>query len=203
MSENIDKIIYVNLDKRSDRLEEISNELKRYNLYDKAERFSAIYHPSGTVGCGKSHLNILKMAKEKKYKNILILEDDFYFVVSKDEFESNLRLFFENVKKFDVCMFSYNLKKSEPCEYSFLLKVVEGQTSSGYLVNENYYDSLINLYEEAIPLLESTGIHWIYANDQIWKKLQMIDTWYCFRNRLGKQRDGFSDISQTYTNYDC
>lgn len=203
MSENIDKIIYVNLDKRSDRLEEISNELKRYKLYDKAKRFSAIYHPSGTVGCGKSHLNILKMAKEKKYKNILILEDDFYFVVSKDEFESNLRLFFENVKKFDVCMFSYNLKKSDPCEYSFLLKVVEGQTSSGYLVNENYYDSLINLYEEAIPLLESTGIHWIYANDQIWKKLQIIDTWYCFRNRLGKQRDGFSDISQTYTNYDC
>ena len=100
-------------------------------------------------------------------------------------------------------MFSYNLQKTEPCEYSFLLRVLEGQTASGYLVNEKYYDTLINLYEEAIPLLESTGIHWIYANDQIWKKLQTLDTWYCFRNRLGKQRDGFSDNSKTYTSYDC
>lgn len=93
MSENIDKIIYINLDKRIDKLEEINNELKNYNLYDKAERFSAVYHSSGTVGCGKSHLSVLKMAKERKYKNILILEDDFYFVVSKDELECNLRLF--------------------------------------------------------------------------------------------------------------
>jgi glycosyl transferase family 25 len=202
MSENIDKIIYINLDKRIDKLEEVNNELKSYNLYDKAERFSAIYHSSGIVGCGKSHLNVLKLAKERKYKNILILEDDFYFVVSKDELEYNLRLFFENVKKFDVCMFSYHLQKTEPCEYSFLLRVLEGQTASGYLVNENYYDTLINLYEEAIPLLESTGIHWIYANDQIWKKLQALDTWYCFRNRLGKQRDGFSDNSQMYVKCD-
>ena len=32
MSENIDKIIYINLDKRVDRLEEIQNELKSYKV---------------------------------------------------------------------------------------------------------------------------------------------------------------------------
>ncbi len=143
------------------------------------------------------------MAKERKYKNILILEDDFYFVVSKDEFETNLKLFFENIKEFDVCMISYDAQKSEPSKYPFLLKLLEGQTASGYIVNQNYYDALINLYEEAIPLLEKTGQHWIYANDQIWKKLQAVDTWYCFTNRLGKQRYGFSDNSQMYIEYNC
>lgn len=203
MSENIDRIIYINLDKRTDRLEQIQSELKVFNLEEKAERFSAIYHPFGIVGCGKSHLSVLKLAKERKYKNVLILEDDFYFVVSKDEFETYLQLFFTNVKEYDVCMFSYNANKSEPSKYTFLLRLLDGQTASGYLVNEKYYDTLINLYEKAIPLLESTGQHWIYANDQIWKQLQVVDTWYCFTNRLGKQRHGFSDNSQCYREYDC
>jgi len=203
MSENIDRIIYINLDKRTDRLEQIVDEFKKFNLEDKAERFPAIYHPCGIVGCGRSHLAVLKLAKERKYKNVLILEDDFHFVVSKDEFETNLKLFFENVKKYDVCMFSYNANHSKASEYTFLLRLLEGQTASGYLVNENYYDTLINLYEDAVPLLESTGQHWIYANDQIWKKLQAVDTWYCFKNRLGKQRYGFSDNSQSYMEYDC
>jgi len=203
MSENIDRIIYINLDKRIDRLQQINDEFKRFNLEDKTERFPAIYHPSGTVGCGKSHLAVLKLAKERKYKNVLILEDDFHFVVSKDDFEYNLKLFFENVKEYDVCLISYNLNKAESCEFPFLLKLLDGQTASGYLVNQNYYDALINLYEKAIPLLESTGQHWIYANDQIWKQLQAIDNWYCFKTRLGKQKAGFSDNSQTYVDYNC
>lgn len=204
MSENIERIIYINLDKRKDRLEEINNEIKNFDLEDKTERFPAIYHSSGIVGCGNSHLNVLKLARDRKYKNILILEDDFYFVVSKEEFESNLKLFFDNVKDYDVCMISYYANRTEEVkEYPFLLKVVEAQTASGYLVNERYYDSLIELYEKAMPLLESTGRHWIYANDQIWKQLQVVDKWYCFKTRLGKQRAGFSDNSQNYCEYDC
>lgn len=202
MSENIDRIIFINLDKRTDRLEIICDEFKKFNLEDKVERFPAIYH-QGAVGCAKSHLAVLKLAKERKYKNVLILEDDFYFVVSKEEFESNLKLFFENVKEYDVCLFSYNLNKTESCKFPFLLKLLDCQTASGYLVNQHYYDTLINLYEKAIPLLESTGQHWIYANDQIWKQLQPIDNWYCFTTRLGKQRAGFSDNSQTYVDYNC
>ena len=121
MSENIERIIFINLDKRTDRLEQINDEFKRFNLEDKAERFPAIYHPSGTVGCGKSHLAVLKLAKERKYKNVLILEDDFHFVVSKDDFEYNLKQFFENVKEYDVCLFSYNLNKNGYLEGSDLL----------------------------------------------------------------------------------
>ena len=86
MSENIDKIFYINLDKRTDRREEIEQELSNYEL--NAERYAGIYTPhSGIVGCGYSHLNVLKLAKERGYKNVLILEDDFQFVVSKEEFE--------------------------------------------------------------------------------------------------------------------
>jgi glycosyl transferase family 25 len=93
MSHNIDKIFYINLEKRKDRREEIEKELDTFGL--NYERFEAIETPGfGILGCGISHLSVLKLAKERKYKNILILEDDFTFIVSKEEFEKSLNLFF-------------------------------------------------------------------------------------------------------------
>ena len=86
MSKNISKVIYINLNKRTDRKEDIVKELDSFNL--DYERFEAIETPGfGIVGCGLSHLSVLKIAKERKYENILILEDDFTFLVSKEEFE--------------------------------------------------------------------------------------------------------------------
>ena len=57
MSENIDKIIYINLNKRIDRRAEIEQELNAFNL--PFERFEAIATPGfGILGCGQSHLAV-------------------------------------------------------------------------------------------------------------------------------------------------
>ena len=82
-------------------------------------------------------------------------------------------------------------------------KILENQTASGYIVNNKYYDKLINLYEYAMPLLAQTRSHWIYANDQIWKKLQEKDNWYYFIKRIGKQQDGYSDNTERFEKYNC
>jgi GR25 family glycosyltransferase involved in LPS biosynthesis len=202
MSHNIGKIIYINLNKRTDRRAEIEEELNHFDL--KYERFEAIETPGfGIHGCGLSHLQVLKHAKEQGYKNILILEDDFQFLVTKEEFEKNLTQFFELDLNFDVCMLSYNLQETQNTEHDFLLKVLEAQTASGYIVNSNYYDKLIELYEWALPLLERTKVHWVYANDVVWKKYQKEDLWYCFKTRIGKQRDGFSDNAECFVSYSC
>ena len=195
MSSNIDKIFYINLNKRIDRREEIEKELTDYDLKDKAERYEAIYTPhSGIVGCGYSHLNVLKLAKERNYKNVLILEDDFMFIVSKEEFEESLNAFFETTPDYDVCMISYIVQKGEEIPGNTLVgKVIDGQTASGYIVSNHYLDVLIQLYEWAIPLLDQTNEHWNYANDHVWKRLQPNDNWYYMLKRLGKQRDGYSD----------
>lgn len=193
MSNYIDKIFYINLDKRIDRREEIENELKQKGL--EGERYSAMYTPhSGIVGCGYSHLNVLKLAKERGYKNVLILEDDFEFVVSKEIMEDSLRTFFESPIEYDVCMISYIVQKgTEVPEYPFVRKILDGQTASGYIVNHHYLDVLIKLYEWAIPLLERTNEHWNYANDLVWKRLQPEGNWYYFTERLGRQRTSYSD----------
>ena len=211
MSDNIDRIIYINLDYREDRKEEIEREIDKMDLNEKTERFRGIrVVDQGILGCTKSHLAVLKLAKERGYKNVLILEDDFEFVVSKEEFESELTTFFESGIDYDVCMLSYLLKEETETETETeetetndqnVKKVLEAQTASGYLVNAKYYDTIIGLYEWAWPLLESTKAHWLYANDQCWKTLQKKDNWYYFANRLGKQRASYSDNSMTYMDY--
>ena len=204
----IDKVIYVNLESRKDRREEIETELNNYNI--DYERFNAIATPDfGIIGCTQSHLEIFKMAKEKGYKNILIFEDDFMFVVSKEKLEEQIDLLFNyknssnvmssNTCQFDICMLSYNLIKSETCnDYPFLKKVLEVQTTAGYIINESMYDKLIDLYTWTIPLLTNTKRHWIYALDQIWKLVQPISKWYCFDLRLGKQRPSYSDLGNKW-----
>jgi len=204
MSQNIPRIFYINLDKRTDRRQEIEKELEQFNLLDKAERFQAFYTPDqGILGCTQSHLAVIKLAKERNYPNVLILEDDFYFIISKDEFEHELNEFFNNNIIFDVCMISYHLQQSQPTPYPFIQKVIEGQTASGYIVHNSFYDKIINLYEEAIPLLQQTGEHWHYANDQVWKRLQPNANWYALTTRCGRQRPGFSDNSGQYQEQEC
>jgi glycosyl transferase family 25 len=201
MSHHIDKIFYINLDKRTDRREEIEADLVKYNL--EAERFSGIYHDPGIVGCGKSHLAVMKLAKERGYKNVLILEDDFTFLMPKEELEQALDTFFTSGMEYDVCMLCCNIvhyEEEQPTPY--LRRIIEASNASAYIINGNYLDKIIELYEWALPLLEETGMHWVYANDQVWKSLQKTDKWFVFHPRLGKQKSGYSDNAKRFMDYD-
>ena len=202
MSHNIDKIFYINLDKRTDRREEIEKELETFEL--PYERFPAFYNQMGIAGCTKSHLSVIKLAKERGYKNILIFEDDFMFLISKEELEEQLTEFFNLNINYDICMLAFDHQK-EPIninnEINVVKRIVETQSASAYIVNQNYYDVLIKLYERALPLLIETGHHWIYANDQVWKSLQKTDIWLSFNKRLGRQRPSFSDNAQCFMDY--
>ena len=194
----IDKVIYINLEHRKDRKEEIETELNSMNI--EYERFNAISNPDfGIVGCTQSHLEIFKMAKEKRYKNILIFEDDFKFIVSKHIFEAQIELLYQSQVKFDICMLGYRLLKSRPChDFPFLQKAIDVDTTSCYIINDSMYDILIDLYEWTIPLLIDTHKHWIYALDQIWKILQPIRKWYIFNTRIGIQRPSYSDLRKQW-----
>jgi len=201
MADKIDKIFYINLDRRTDRRDLIEMDLAKIGL--DAERFPGIPFEPGIVGCGKSHLAVIKMAKERGYKNVLILEDDFTFLVSKEELDVALEKFFSNIKEYDVCMFCcQNMVEVPTRPYHFLSRLVEANNASAYLINGAYLDTLIQLYEDALPLLERTCEHWNYANDQVWKTLQRKDKWFCFQPRLGKQRSGYSDNAKAFMDYE-
>lgn len=209
--ENIDKIVFINLSKRKDRLQEIHEQFENYHFpKEKILRFEAIETPHyGLIGCGKSHIEVLKMAKENQWKNVLILEDDFQIVVSEEEFYNSLRYFFSTIhlqQSWDVLMLAYNLNNPGNYGKSFhnndqIGQIGYAQTASAYLVNQHYYDILIDNLIEANEELSKTGRHWDFANDVYWKTLQEKDTWLYFKNRLSIQRPSYSNNGNTFTDY--
>ena len=115
--DNIKKIVYINLKKREERKEQIENELKMLKIpSNKIERFDAIVNTNGALGCSLSHISVLKRAKENKWSNVLILEDDFCSNVNANEWESRLKDVFSEVTEYDVISFSHAYCSSKPCD---------------------------------------------------------------------------------------
>ena len=198
ISNNIDKIVYINLDKRPDRKKEIEHELAIMGL--SGERFSAIEHKRGMIGCGMSHLAVLKQAKAKGYNNILVLEDDFHFIVDKSVFEKELDSFFDLNIPYDVLMLSYNHLKHE--QYNTVMsRAINVQTASGYIVHSRFYDSLIRVWEAGLQNLIETGNEPKYSVDQCWKTLQPSSQWFLLNTRIGVQRESYSDIEHRVVDY--
>jgi len=190
---------YINLDHRTDRRAEIEAELDRIGI--TCERFPAIKYDPGIVGCNYSHIAVLKEAQRRGYESVLIFEDDFQFLVDKETFWSIMAETAKNVS-YDVVMLGYNMRESK--EHSeHLVKVVEAQTTSAYIVHSSMYTPLINLWEMATERLIKTGEHWVYALDQIWKRLQPSSNWYATKVRIGLQRPSFSDIGQKFSDNQC
>jgi len=191
---------YINLDTRVDRKNQIENEFKKQDFIN-FNRFNAIKNKKGYIGCSKSHLECLKIAKQNKYPNVIIFEDDFEFLVGKKEFHNILNHLL-NID-YDVFILSYNtsLKNIKKTKDALINKIKNTQTASGYIVNEKYYDILIKNFEDGLYLLETTDKYSKYAIDQYWKQLQEKDKWFCYIKRIGKQRESYSDIEKRNVKY--
>ena len=90
------KHIYcINLDNREDRWASVSKEFSKIEILDRVQRVSGIVGDGitklerGEKGCTLSHIYCLKDAKQKGYKNILILEDDVWFSSNYSEILKN------------------------------------------------------------------------------------------------------------------
>jgi glycosyl transferase family 25 len=198
--EDISAVVYINLDRRPDRMAEIKGELDKMGIED-AIRFPAVSHKDGAVGCMKSHLEVLKMAKANNWTNVLILEDDFMFVVDKPTFHMSMKVFFRLKMPYDVLMLSYNLRAVEDIN-GFVGYARRSFTSAGYLVHSRFYDILISLFEENIPKLEAAPhLRGQHALDTCWFRLQETSEWLYLKKRIGIQRPGFSDIENRVVAY--
>jgi len=174
------KIFVINLDKRKDRLEEVSEMLKDYQW----ERIEAIETAKGYYGCVLSHIKSLKKAKEEGLPEVIIMEDDFHFVGDGK--------FHYPPPECDVCLYSCNLVRREDYDENFY-KIKLAYHADFYLVKEHYYDKLISIFTESLINLSYEYKKQNYL-DVYWKKAQVEDLFLCPLIRLGFQRKGYSDI---------
>lgn len=197
----IDRIYYINLDKREDRKEHIINMLTNCNLIDITERIPATYNELGHLGCSLSHIKTIEKFIDSGLDTCLIMEDDL-FIKDTESFVSRIQKLFDNNIDFDIVQVSGNHFKLEVCEQRWLRRVYDSQTTSGYIITKKFAPILLENFKASSELLKQGKNHF-YCLDIYWKKLQPISKWYCFYRALAHQMKSYSDIEKRITSYKC
>lgn len=199
--EDIRHIKYINLEHRTDRNDEVQTELRKLGLDDRAERFNAISMKDGRVGCTMSHIKCLEDAKKNQLPHLLIIEDDIQFL-NPVLFSKQITNFLESNISWDVILLAGNNMPPHIQICDSAVKVTRCQTTTGYLVNGHYYDTLIKNMREGLSLLmRNPSQHFHYAVDKFWFSLQQTDKWFLITPLSVTQRAGYSDIEKRPTDF--
>ena len=197
---DIKHIFYINLTARLDRKQNIESQLPRVGLTN-FERFNAIKLPDGRVGCTLSHIKCLELAKERGYSHLLICEDDMIFL-DPDLFKKQLNKFLGKQHKWDVILFAGNNVPPYERVDDSCIAVSHCQTTTSYLVNGHYFDTLLDNFKEGLArLMREPAKHVDYAIDKYWLRLQKKDNWFLITPLTVVQREDYSDIEKRKTNY--
>jgi glycosyl transferase family 25 len=180
---------------------------------EKVERFSAIKHDVGIVGCAMSHIAILKRAKQEGWKSVLILEDDLQWADFDCKYPGLEALV--SSRPWDVCMLG-----GLYLEYK-LPKITMAVCTNAYIVKSHYYDTLLNNFETGLrrktdvklpmfPIISEgkriqTRNKIINKRDEFnvdtyWFKLQEKDDWIGVEPMF-EQVNTFSDIYNRVVNH--
>lgn len=192
MFEFVDKVVFINLDKRIDRRAHMETLTSIFG--DKVIRFSAIKESPGYVGCTKSHIEVLKMALENKWKNVLVLEDD----IAWNNFEEG----YSQLDKLASSEYDCILLGGTYVDYDKdTSRVKASRTTAAYLVNGHYIPTLLSNFEEGLVGLIQIQCKETFSLDTYWSKLQARDVWYIIQPCLVYQIPGYSDIVENNVNY--
>ena len=198
--ELLEHTLFINLNHRTDRLEHINAEFEKMGI--KAERVEGVQPKSPAIGCTMSHIKCLELAKMRGYEQVFICEDDITFT-NPDLFKEQIEKFAENdIINWDVLIISGNNRP--PCQklYEYAARVFYCQTTTGYVVKKEYYDTMLaNFKEGLLHLIKNPTNKFDYAIDKYWQKLQMQDYWYIITPLSVIQYDNYSDIENKDTKY--
>jgi glycosyl transferase family 25 len=196
----LEHIYFINLEHRLDRLIHVRSELDKLKP-NIGTRFNAIKAASGAVGCTISHIKCLEKARDNKFPHIFICEDDICFR-NPPLLMKNIQKFCDTVSEWDVLIIGGNNVPPYQQIGDFCVRISNCQTTTGYIVREHYYDTLIRNFREGLKLLISSPENKReYAIDMYWKQLQATGLWFFIIPPTVCQIEGFSDIEGKNTNY--
>ena len=148
-----------------------------------------------------SHLKCLEIAKENDWEHILIVEDDIKFL-NPELFITQINKFFNLHSDWDVVLIAGNNLPPHEIIDDSCVKVSQCQTTTGYIVKQHYYNTLIDNIRNGITnLIKEPTHHYLYAIDKYWFKLQQLNNWYLITPLSVTQREDYSDIEKRPTNY--
>lgn len=199
--ELFENTLFINLDGRKDRLKHIKEQMKNMDI--DAERVSAIKTEDGAIGCTMSHIKCLELAKSRGYKHVFICEDDIVFK-NPSLYKENLKKFYKNNEiNWDILIVGGNNVPPFHKVNDYCIRILNCQTTTGYIVKEHMYDVLIsNFKESATNLTRNPHNKQKYALDIYWKRLQPQYYWYMLIPPTVSQYESYSDIEKKNVAYD-
>jgi GR25 family glycosyltransferase involved in LPS biosynthesis len=192
-------VIYINLDSRPDRNEHVKNELAKVGI-NKPDRFKAIKLENGALGCSMSHLKCIENAKQKDYPCVFICEDDIEFL-DPSLFLNQMQTFLNSNINWDVIIVAGNNMLPYTPVNNTCIKVLNCQTTTGYIVKKEYYDKLMQNYKEGTQKLMKDPTNNEYKIDKYWFRLQREHNWYLIIPLTVVQKEDYSDIEKRVTNF--
>jgi glycosyl transferase family 25 len=184
--------VCINLDRRPDRLRRMRSRFASRGITG-VERFAAIdgeglivppgfLASRGAYGCIQSHMAVVRKAREAGAPDVLIFEDDAFFVRG---FDQRFPRYMEQIPEdWDILYLGGN-HASEPIAVSRnVVRVTGTLTSHAYAARNTIYDHFIECNERLLDVLDVNII-----------QLQKVFRCYCFRPNLVGQEQGLSDIS--------
>jgi hypothetical protein len=188
---------YINLEKREDRKTYIEEELKKLGI-TQPNRFNAIEHNVGIVGCGLSHIKVVELAKQNKWNWVCIFEDDLK-ILDEDLLKSRVSDLIN--EDFDILLLSGNNFKPFR-KYDKYLKVYKCFTTGAYIIKKHYYDTYLQNLKEGVELLKKENKPHLYGLDVYSHKIQGRDKWWLIKPIVAIQKEDYSDIENEKVNYE-
>ncbi len=196
-----DCIYIINLEHRQDRLKILLKSAAKIKLNDaKIKIFKAVngtkieVPPSWNfmhteLGCLESHLAVLKDAQEKKFKNILVLEDDITFCKN---FKNKLSDVIDELPVDWDMLYLYSYHYLPAIAYSKNLDKCNSALSTvAYAVNEKSISYLIDKIKTKTQVIDVA-----FASQH-----QTINA-YASKEKLCIHYDGYSDVKQKEIKYE-
>ena len=119
-----------------------------------------------------------------------------------ETFNTSFRQFIDSGIEWDVILVAGNNSIPYQVVSPFCIKVYNCQTTTGYVVKREYYDTLISNYREGVTnLLRNPQNRREFALDIYWKHLQKTGKWFLITPITVSQLAGYSDIECRHTDY--
>lgn len=202
LNDVFDKIICINLERRKDRWNQSCSEFAKHGI--EVERFSAFDHEEfqniynqydvyqrASLGCSLSHVAVLKSAKSRGFKNVLILEDDAEF---HDQFNEIFNQVSPQIpENWNMIYFGPNRGSDcRPIKVSEnIFRASDLLTTHAYAVNENTYDILIKAGQNFIHGIDTNYVNYVQPRVNC----------YLINPPLIFQRSDYSDLQMKNVDY--
>lgn len=201
--DRFDKTYLINLERRTDRLEDFKNQVKIHNL-GNFEIFKAIDGQNlnmsdfktklrpGELGLILTIIDIIKICKSNNYENVLIVEDDCEFNNEINFIDS----YFEKLPSdWDMLYFGGNHNTHMGVEQPRMIndkvkKLINTYSTHFVVIRNTVFDHILQILPKLSEPLDLTYV-----------RLQKIFNVYCFHPVIATQKIDYSDIQNSVTNY--